>query len=306
MPLKLAIGRYLLARFDDLDFLAMELDRRSLRWRSNLSRNPTLITLEAWLDYSAGDIEGADGLFRRAIELRDDYLPALRGRAMAMMSANRYRNAADAFRMLCDAYPSDAEAHYNHGVLLTRIGQFGRATAAFNSALSIDPKHARSLYNLAAIAQRDGRLADARDYWERFTQVEPNVISVWFNLGIVYMDFRQPLEAANCFEAAVSINPDDVVTRVNLALAYMEAGHLEAAECTLQLANEDEPCTPAVLDALVEANRRIAEWVTNRERFLARAESIEADLEAIWPPEVRIEQVAGDPTHGESAGLIGP
>lgn len=306
-PLKRGIERYLLARLDDIDFIAMELDRLSLRWRSNISRDPAYVTLAAWLTLHAGDVDAADRTFCRAIALRSDYLPALRGRAMAMLDAHEYVRAAAAFRDLCEAYPSDAEAHYNHGVLLSRVGRLGEAADSYRRALDVSPRHVRSLYNLAAIAQRDGRLSDARDLWSKFTQVEPNVISVWFNLGIVHMDYNEPLKAARCFEAAVSINPQEIVPRINLALAYLEAGHLETAESVLLAANEDAPCAPAVLDALCETNRRLADWsAADRSDYLARAQSIESELLDMRPPDIAFEQVAGDPVHGETAGLIGP
>lgn len=306
-PLKDRIARYLMTRLDDLDFLAMELDRNALRWRSGFSRDPWIITMAAWLQYNAGEVEDADRSFTRAISIRPDCLFALRGRALANMEAGRFAQAVSAFHDLCRAYPKDAEAHYNHGVLLTRVGRLGEAEDAYRAAIAIEPQHARSIYNLAAIAQHDGRLADARRLWEQFTEIEPNVISVWFNLGVVHMDYNEPLNAARCFEAAVSINPEEIVGRINLALAYMEAGHLEAAELTLETANTDAPCTPAVLDALVETNRRLAVWSkADRFTYLARAESIEIELFDMRPTDMVFERVAGDPTKGEAAGLSGP
>ncbi|MCB9864344.1 MAG: tetratricopeptide repeat protein [Phycisphaerales bacterium] len=306
-PLRDRFERYFLTRLDDLDFLAMELDRNAVRWRSNLSRDPWLITLAAWLQYNAGDVDGADRTFLRAISLRPDDLAALRGRAWINMEAGRFAQAASAYRDLCRTYPNDADAHYNHGVLLSRVGRLGDAASAFGAALAVDPRHSRSIYNLAAIAQHDGRLSEARRLWEAFTEIEPNVISVWFNLGVVHMDYNEPLDAARCFEAAVSINPSEVVGRINLALAYMEAGHVEEADLTLQSANEDAPCTPAVLDALIETNRRLAEWSRdNRAGYLAQADAIESELFDMRPADMVYERIAGDPTHNETAGLAGP
>ncbi|HPF41565.1 MAG TPA: tetratricopeptide repeat protein [Phycisphaerae bacterium] len=304
--LKEALISYAFARLDSLDFLAMELDRNSLRWRSNLSRDPQLITLIAWIYYYAGDIDSADRAFVRATSLRPEYAPALRGRAKANMEQGRYAQATTALQDLCRAYPKDVDAHYNRGVLLTRVGRLGEASDAYRKALSINPKHVRSIYNLAAIAQHDGRLADARRLWDSFTSLEPNVVSVWFNLGVVHLDYNEPLEAARCFEAAVSINPEETVTQINLALAYMEAGHLEAAQQILEDADNESPCTPAILDALAEVNRRLADWAANRAVFLARAASIERELADMRPADMAYESVAGDPTRGESADINRP
>lgn len=305
--LRSAIESRVYASLDRIDFTLMELDRHALRWRSNISRDPWYVTLHAWLQFHADDIDGADRSFLRALELREDYPAALRGRAIAMMSAGRYHRAADAFRELIDVYPNDVDGRYNLGVLLSRVGRFREAGDAYRAALDVDPKHARSLYNLAAIAQRDGRLADARRRWIQFTEIEPNVISVWFNLGVVQMDYKEPLEAAVYFKAAVSINPDELVGRVNLALAYLEAAHIEEAERVLREADADMPCEPAVLDALVETNRRLAEWSpSQRHTFLARASEIESELIEMRPPDIEFEQVAGDPMNGEASRLIGP
>ncbi|MCA9254788.1 MAG: tetratricopeptide repeat protein, partial [Phycisphaerales bacterium] len=148
--------------------------------------------------------------------------------------------------------------------------------------------------------------ADARRLWESFTSLEPNVVSVWFNLGVVHLDYNEPLEAARCFEAAVSINPEETVTQLNLALAYMEAGHLEAAQQILQDANEDSPCTPAILDVLAEVDRRLADWAANRADYLAQAASIEGVLADMRPADIAYESVAGDPTSDEATGVSSP
>src|SRR5207247_1018441 len=58
-------------------------------------------------------------------------------------------------------------AHFNLGVALGSAGRFAEAAEAFDRALRIDPGHAQTRYQLARALYADRRADRARDEWER-------------------------------------------------------------------------------------------------------------------------------------------
>lgn len=60
----------------------------------------------------------------------------------AYLEQGRAGRALDQYRQAAEKDPSYANAHYNCGVLLERLGRYGEATAAYARAVDIDPHHA--------------------------------------------------------------------------------------------------------------------------------------------------------------------
>lgn len=237
-----------------------DLDDTGARFRSRLRRSPITQVTAGWSDLNADRPQAALRHFDRILQRQPNHADALFGKAAALATMRRYREAADTYDRLLTFEPDDVEGRYNYGAMLSRLGEFGAASEQFREVIRLESDHVKAHYNLAGLAQRNGRLTEARDHWQIFTQLRPDVTDGWFNLGIIHLDLEQPREAVSCFSYLTLVHPEDAFAHANLALAYMQTHDLDAALATLKTANELSPCDPAILRSLADLHRTIAEW----------------------------------------------
>jgi len=239
--------------------LADRIDDTAVRLRSDISGSPVVRLAAGAAEIQSGRADAAVQEFDRVLAKRPADVTALSGKASALVTMERFEEAAGVYAELVRTAPGDTVARYNYGVLLYRLARFGEAAEQFRRLVEIDPKHARGQYNLATLAQRAGRLDEAREAWEVFTRLEPRAANGWFNLGVVWMDFNRPIDAVRCFLEAAAINPEDSDAWLNLGLAYGAAGHLEAALEAITKADAVAPCDPTIMRCLADLHSVLAD-----------------------------------------------
>lgn len=79
-----------------------------------------------------------------------------------------YEGAEGAFRRLLELDPTAAEVHNNLGVVYIQRGVLRKGIAAFRSALRLSPDYAEATLNLAVALERLGEVAEAATYYRRF------------------------------------------------------------------------------------------------------------------------------------------
>jgi tetratricopeptide (TPR) repeat protein len=109
---------------------------------------------EAWfragaLVYTLGHLEEAIGCFRRAAETGGKTSFGRLGKARALLTEERNREAELVLRKTLSAEPENALAHDLLGNLLSEFGRFDEARECFERAITIAPLLAGSYYDLA-------------------------------------------------------------------------------------------------------------------------------------------------------------
>lgn len=239
--------------------LAGQFDDAAARMRSNLGNSSTAKLVAGAAEMQAGQPAAAVEQFDRILAKSPNDVIALSAKAAALVTAERFEEAAETYAALVRVAPQDAAAAYNFGVVSYRLGRYGVAEDQFRRAVRIDAGHAPAWYNLATLAQRSGRLTEAREAWRRFLDLQPEVPAAWFNLGVVWMDFNEPMEAVACFSRAAQLRPDDRDGWLNLGLAYAAAEHWTAALEAMNRADAASPCDPLVMNCLAQLHGAIAE-----------------------------------------------
>jgi tetratricopeptide (TPR) repeat protein len=96
--------------------------------------------------YHAGSNYFADRYYDKALEeytraLRDnpEHLPALRGRAEALIMLKREGEALDIYADLIARQPDNPRHYANRGIAHDRLGQYHKALADYEHALSLNP-----------------------------------------------------------------------------------------------------------------------------------------------------------------------
>ncbi|KFE67093.1 adventurous gliding motility TPR repeat lipoprotein GltE [Hyalangium minutum] len=101
-----------------------------------------------------GDPDGAMLAFKKALEVRPDYLPAHILLAQLSLDAEDYPGAEEHLRKILQAGGNNAAAHLNLGVAYKGQGQYDKAMQEYDEAEKLDPKMAAIFLNRAIILHR--------------------------------------------------------------------------------------------------------------------------------------------------------
>jgi Flp pilus assembly protein TadD len=136
--------------------------------------------------FEAQRYEEAEKSYRTALEL--DRGSRLVRRSLAQLSLRRGRlpEAERLLRELAAEAPRDPDLQLALGTLLASRGDLGGAKAAFGQALAVAPRHAAALYDLGRAHLRTGDLAAAQAAFERLDRVKPEAPYAPYGLALVH------------------------------------------------------------------------------------------------------------------------
>ncbi len=128
------------------------------------------------------DYEKAEVAFKKAIELKADYIEAYNGLATIYNAQKRFEDAATASQKAASLATAaggsggggGVDALYNQGVIAWNAGKAEDAKKAFEEAIKVDPKHANSHYQLAMCLINLGKLTEAVPEFEAYLQLAPD------------------------------------------------------------------------------------------------------------------------------------
>ncbi|MEZ6121816.1 MAG: tetratricopeptide repeat protein [Planctomycetaceae bacterium] len=150
---------------------------------------------------STGDVEGAESMIRRAIELN----------------------------------PQEPVFQTNLAAVLVNQRRSEEAETLCRQVLRIDERHPEALSHLGTALKQQNRLDEALDVYQAAVRQNPDVASQC-NLAAILIDLGQYRDARNMLTAALQISPDQPQLLLNLATAQRHLGETEAAVRTLSIA----------------------------------------------------------------------
>jgi tetratricopeptide (TPR) repeat protein len=92
------------------------------------------------------------------------------------------KDALPVFQKVAELLPGEADAHYNLGIALKRVGRFAEAVSSYRRAIRIKPDYAEAHYNLGNALKHLGQLHDAEASFRRAVQLKPDFIDAQSNL----------------------------------------------------------------------------------------------------------------------------
>jgi hypothetical protein len=159
----------------------------------------------------------------RALPLNDVTDPTIRASVNAgfdALSQARWLDAADAFRVVCEARPGDAASLNNHGLALLQKALIDHAT---NPTLDAAEE---PYFQAAILTLRQAALADRRNS------------TIMHNLATSLASAGRHETALPIFRAALTLDSDDVGTMNNLAATLVALGDTGSARSLLQRASD--------------------------------------------------------------------
>jgi tetratricopeptide (TPR) repeat protein len=178
---------------------------------------------------------GAEGAFRKALELKPVFAEALYGLAVVRHGQHNLEEAIELYGRALGGDPSNASGHYNLGRALAERGQLDRAIQSYHRAIELAPEDADSHQSLARALVMQNQLAEAMYRYRRTLEIEPDRVGALLDLAWIIatapnVELRVPAEAVRLAERAVRLTNGANATALDtLAAAYAAAGQVDRA-----------------------------------------------------------------------------
>jgi tetratricopeptide (TPR) repeat protein len=153
---------------------------------ANLDLPATNLSLALYLA-DCGDPKGASRAYLRALELDQDFLPAVFNLASLLTSLERRDEARSLLITALERHPVHGELHYSLGLLLAEMDDFKGALEALQSAAREMPFRARVHYNAGLAAQQLGRVPAAEAALKRAAELDPEAPDFAYALATFYL-----------------------------------------------------------------------------------------------------------------------
>ena len=162
-----------------------------------------------------GDVLQNDPFMNEVVEESVSAMGYQRRAALADALGNQTK-AESLYRAMLDAYPEDADGHYNLGNLLARQGEVDEAIVRYRRALEIAPEKAEARFNLGNMFLNQGRLGEAEREYRTALETWPDHSGTLTNLANVLARQDRIPEAVPIYRRAVEADPENPIAHHQL------------------------------------------------------------------------------------------
>jgi len=166
--------------------------------------------------YENGDIEGAVGEFKKALEL--------------------------------DA--ANVNVHNSLGVCYALQEQYGRAMNEFKTAVRLDGREYMALYNMGLTSKLTGHRRQALDFFLQAAQINGSVFEIVFQAAKLYLELQEPEKAVPLLEKAAELEPKSGAVFRDLGRCHEALDHRQAAITAYTRAVKHNPRDAQAMSAL--------------------------------------------------------
>ena len=141
----------------------------------------------------------------------------------------KYPQAIESYQQALRIKPDDVDTHNNLCVALGMAGRYAEAITSCQKALQINPDFAEPYNNMGWALQRLGRYPEAIESCRKAIRLKPDFGLAHYNLGNSYFALKQYKEAMESYKQAIRIKFDYAEGHHNLGAAYNQMGRYEEA-----------------------------------------------------------------------------
>jgi len=171
----------------------------------------------------------AERAYRAALDLDEQFAPALVGLGVTRAAQSDSAGAEKAFRAALRAQPRTAEASNSLGRLLQSQGKLDEAVQAYRQALASRPGLAVARYNLASVLARRQKESEAIDELRRAVKDDPTLADAHYDLGLLLARQGDLSGAVEQYAAALRTNPGHADAFNNWGTALARQGRRREA-----------------------------------------------------------------------------
>lgn len=179
---------------------------------------------------TAGSIEEANTHFRKAIELKPEFYPALKNLAINEMKLNRTEEAKAHFVEALKFGPDDPVTHLALGEIYFQAKQYAEAVKHYDQSRELPFRDPRMTLNYAASLFESKMPEQASGVLEKLPNVADSICR--FEAGMIFVRLGNYERASSQFESALKDYPDPYEIAFNLTLSYIKSKKYKAAITT--------------------------------------------------------------------------
>lgn len=195
------------------------------------------------LERERGDVASALALCRAGLALAPDEksrLALLRALGLTELARHDAPAARLAFEEVLKASPTDADAHYNHGVALQMMHLRDDALRAYQRALAFDAKLIAADFNIGVILQEQGRTDAAITAFEQVIARNPGHVPAHKALGDTLLGARRIDDWLRVFARFEASCPQALSLAVQALEVYQYRGDFAGLDRYLDRLRQDE------------------------------------------------------------------
>lgn len=229
-----------------------------------------------------GDTDGAERLFRQAIEYDPNYEQGHVNLALILAKKQKFAEAEAEVDKALKLAPGDVPALEAAGRVKARLGRSVEGIALLRKAVALKPQSATAHLDLGMVLAESYDLEGALTENDEAVRLAPGSAFAHFDRGRVLFDLGRKAEAQPDLESARRLAPEMPEPYFFLALIAKEAGHYKHAVTLLQTVVKLEPRNATAwyllgqsLEQTSQTKAAIAAW--------KQAVAIEPDYsQALW------------------------
>ncbi len=155
--------------------------------------------------------------YKKAIQLKPNYLEAIFYLANLLQQMGQYVNAIKFYKIAIQLNPNIPEPYFNMGNVLHAIGKFDSAINCYQIAIKIKPTFTFAYLNLGLLFEKLDRPLDAIECFQKLITRTPEFEEGYNALGLILNKLGRLEESENIFNKAIKINPNTPKFYGNLA-----------------------------------------------------------------------------------------
>lgn len=192
-------------------------------------KNPDIFLTLADIDNRLGNIKSAIKFYRKAIQLKPDYILAHTQIGILFHSQNKLTHAESSYRQSLMLGNKQPFVYFNLGAILQEKGQLDEAAKLYHQAIELKPDYAKAYVNLGYIYRKQDKLEDATSNYRKALQYAPNIAEIHYNLGINLLRQGYADDAESHQRRALELNPNYTDAWSALGMVQFSCGQLEDA-----------------------------------------------------------------------------
>ena len=200
--------------------------------------NPVMHSIMGTALESGGRFQQAEGHFKRALELRPDYVTAQRNLGSVLLKQQRFAESEALLRKVLKSTPDDPKALAILGEALQGQGRPGEAETFLKKALDLQPDSIETLSNLAGVLAAQQRFAEAEDLLRQALRMRPDSVELLGNLAALMGEQRRYDEAEALLRQALKLDPGNIEVLENLGMLLTIEQRKAEAEAVFRRVSE--------------------------------------------------------------------